>query len=191
MEDRMGKIIVEAEVSLDGVMNGPEYWGEVFKYHSDDVSDYLDKLLFTPNALLLGRMTYEIFAEVWPTRQGKDADRINSMPKFVASRTLHEPLKWNATLMKGDIVEELRKQKQSQDLLQYGVGELTRTMLEHDLVDEFILLIFPFTFAKGPRVFENFRKTSFKLTHTQTFKSGVVALHYASEKVSSGTEAHE
>ena len=123
----MRKIIVEAEISLDGVMNGPGFWEQVFKYHSEDVTDYLNELLYTPDALLLGRKTYEVFAQVWPTRLGDDADRINSMPKFVASRTLQEPLEWQATLIKGNLVDELRKLKQApgKNLLQYGVGELT------------------------------------------------------------------
>ena len=180
----MRKIIVEAEVSLDGIMNGPGYWEQVFKYHSVDVKDYLDMLLFAPDALLLGRMTYEIFAEAWPSRQGNDANRINAMPKYVASRTLQEPLEWNATLIKGDIAEQIGKlkQKPGKDLLQYGVGELTYTMLQHGLVDELRFLVFPFTFGKGPRVFENFDKTALTLIHTQTFKSGVVALHYVPER---------
>jgi dihydrofolate reductase len=103
------------------------------------------------------------------------------MPKYVASRTLQEPLEWNATLIKGDIAKEIGKLKQEpgKDLLQYGVGELTNTMLRHGLVDELRLLVFPFTFGKGPRVFENFDKTGLRLIHTQTFNTGVVALHYA------------
>lgn len=176
----MRKVIVEAEVSLDGIMNGPDFWGQVFKYHSSDVLDYLNKLLFAPDALLLGRLTYEVFAEVWPSRQGKDAERINRMPKYVASRTLQEPLAWNATLIKGDLVKEIGKLKQEpgQDLLQYGVGELTDTMLKHGLVDELRLLVFPFTFGKGPRVFENMDINTLKLLDTKTFSSGVIALHY-------------
>ena len=180
----MSKVVVEAEVSLDGVMNGLRYWEQVFKYHSDDVIDYLDKLLFAPDALLLGRMTYEVFAEAWPTRQGKDADRINSMPKYVASRTLQEPLEWNATLIKGDIAEEIGKlkQKPGKDLLQYGVGELTHTMLRHGLVDELRLLVFPFTFGEGPRIFEHMGVNTLKLLDTKTFSSGVVAHHYQVQK---------
>ena len=176
----MRKIIVEAEVSLDGIMNGPDFWGQVFKYHSHDVLDYLNNLLFAPDALLMGRMTYEVFAEVWPSREGKEADRINSMPKYVASRSLKEPLAWNATLSKGDLANEIGKLKQEpgQDLLQYGVGELTHTMLKHGLVDELRLLVFPFTFGKGPRVFENMDINTLKLLDTKTFSSGVIALHY-------------
>ncbi|MCI0710628.1 MAG: dihydrofolate reductase family protein [Chloroflexi bacterium] len=180
----MRKIIVEAEVSLDGIMNGPDFWGQVFKYHGNDVTDYLDDLLFVPDALLMGRTTYEVFAEVWPAREGKNADRINSMPKYVASRTLQEPLAWNATLLKGDVAKELAKLKQESgnDLLQYGVGELTKTMLRHGLVDEIRLLVFPFIFGEGPRVFENIDTTTMKLLETRTFSTGVVALHYQPDK---------
>ena len=176
----MRKIIVEAEVSLDGIMNGPDFFEQVFKYHSNDVSDYLNNLLFAPDALLMGRITYEVFAEVWPSREGKQADRINRMPKYVASRSLKEPLVWNATLIKGDLANEIGKLKQEpgQDLLQYGVGELTHTMLKYGLVDELRLLVFPFTFGKGPRVFENMDINTLKLLDTKTFSSGVIALHY-------------
>ena len=108
------------------------------------------------------------------------ADRINSMPKYVASRTLKEPLQWNATLINGDVAEEIRKLKQEsgKSLLQYGVGELTHTMLEAGLVDEFRLLVFPFSFGAGPRIFEHMGVNTLKLLDTKTFSSGVVALHY-------------
>jgi dihydrofolate reductase len=178
----MRKIVVEAEMSVDGVMGGDnaDFWKQVFPYHSPDIVTYLNDLLFMPDALLMGQKTYEGFAQVWPTRQGKMADRINSMPKYVASRTLKEPLQWNATLMKGDVAEEIRKLKQEsgKSLLQYGVGELTHTMLEAGLVDEFRLLVFPFSFGAGPRIFEHMGVNTLKLLDTKTFSSGVVALHY-------------
>ena len=178
----MRKIIVEAEVSIDGVMGGEnlDFWQQIFPFHSADVTEYLNDLLFMPDALLMGQKTYAGFAQVWPTRQGKMADRINSMPKYVASRTLKEPLQWNATLMKGDVAEEIRKLKQEsgKSLLQYGVGELTHTMLEAGLVDEFLLLVFPFSFGAGPRIFEHMGVNTLKLLDTKTFSSGVVALHY-------------
>ncbi|MBZ0294221.1 MAG: dihydrofolate reductase family protein [Anaerolineae bacterium] len=176
----MGKLIVEAEISLDGIMNGPEFFEQIFKYHSDDVKDYLDKLLFSADALLAGRMTYEGFAEVWPSRQGKQADYINAMPKYVASRTLTEPLAWNATLIKGDLSTAIRrlKQESSKNLVQYGVGELTESVLQHGLVDELRLLVFPFVFGKGPRVFEKMVTGNLKLLNARTFNSGVVELAY-------------
>jgi dihydrofolate reductase len=125
-------------------------------------------------------VTYEAFAQIWPTRDGKAADRINSMPKYVASRTLKEPLQWNATLLKGDVAEEIRTLKQApgQSLVQYGMGELTHTMLKHGLVDELRLLMFPFTFGEGPRIFEHMGLNTLKLVETKPFTSGVVALHY-------------
>ena len=178
----MGKVIVEAEVSLDGVMGGEmDFWKQIFQFHTPDVQEYLDNLVFIPDALLCGRVTYQGFAGVWPTRQGKIADRLNRMPKYVASRTLQEPLTWNATLIKGDVAEEIQQLKQAHDrgLLQYGVGELTQTMLNAHLVDEFRFLVFPFAFGEGPRLFEQMGVHTLKLIETKTFSSGVVALHYA------------
>jgi dihydrofolate reductase len=178
----MRRIIVEAEVSVDGAMGGEnaDFWKQVFPFHSPDVAAYLSDLLFTPDALLIGRKTYEFFATVWPTREGKDADRINNMPKYVASRTLKGPLTWNSTLIKGDVVEAVKKLKQEpgKDLLQYGVGELTHTMLQHGLVDEFRILLFPFTFGEGPRIFEHMGINTLKLLDTKTFSSGAVAHRY-------------
>ena len=178
----MRKMIVEAEISLDGGMGGENavFWEQAIPFHSTDVTGYLNDLLFMPDALLMGKKTYEFFAQVWPTRQGKEADKINSMPKYVASRTLKEPLIWNATLIKGDVAEAIRelKQEQGKDLLQYGVGELTDTMLKAGLVDEFRILVYPFTFGEGPRIFDHMGINTLKLLETRTFDSGVVALHY-------------
>jgi dihydrofolate reductase len=178
----MRKIIVEAEISLDGGMGGENlnFWKETAPFRSADVTGYLNDLLFMPDALLIGQKTYTFFAQVWPTRQGKQAERINSMPKYVASRNLKEPLQWNARLIKGDVAEEIRKLKQEpgKSLLQYGVGELTHTMLKHNLVDEFHLLVFPFTFGAGPRIFESMGVYTLKLLDTKTFSSGVMALIY-------------
>ena len=176
----MKEIIVAAEVSMDGVVNNPEMFPEIFKYHSEDVQDYLDNLLFSAEALLAGRLTYEGFAKVWPTRTGKMADYINKMPKHIASRTLKEPLSWNSTLIQGDVVEELRKLKQTgeKNLVQYGVGELTHTMLNHGLVNKFQLLVFPFTFGKGGRWFDGMDMKYFRLIECKTYRSGAVLLRY-------------
>src|SRR6185437_7000384 len=176
----MKEIIVAAEISMDGVVNNPEMFPEIFKYHTEDVQEYLDNLLYSSDALLLGRLTYEGFANVWPTRTGKMADYINKMPKHVASRTLKEPLSWNSTLIQGDVAEELRKLKQvdGRDMVQYGVGELTQTMLDHGLVDRFQLLVFPFTFGKGGRWFDGMDIKHFKLIECKTFKSGAILMQY-------------
>ena len=178
----MRKIVVEVEVSLDGVLDGQsaDFWQKIFTFHSPDVSAYLDDLLFMPDALVMGKRTYEAFAEVWPTRQGKMADKINGMPKYVASRTLKEPLEWNSTVIKGDAAEEISKLKQQPggNLLQYGVGELTQTMLQHGLVDEIRIVVFPFTWGKGAHMFEGMDINTLKLLETKTFESGAMALHY-------------
>jgi dihydrofolate reductase len=178
----MGKIVVEAEMSVDGAMGAEnmDFWKRVFQFHSQDVQAYLNDLLFMPDALLMGRKTYESFASIWPARQGKDADRINSMPKYVASRTLREPLTWNATLLEGDVAEAVRKLKEApgKGFLQYGVGELTHTLLRAGLVDEFRVLLFPFTFGEGPRIFEQMGVITLELLETKTFQSGAIALHY-------------
>lgn len=178
----MRKIIVEAEISIDGAMGGEnmDFWAQTAPFRSEDVTKYLNDLLFMPDALLLGRKTYEFFAQVWPTRQGNDAERINRMPKYVASRTLTEPLQWNATLLKGEAAEAIQRIKldSGDDLVQYGVGELTHTMLKRGLVDELRILVYPFVFGAGPRIFEGMGVQPLKLLDSRTFRSGVVALHY-------------
>ena len=128
----------------------------------------------------MGRKTYEFFAMVWPTREGKDADRIHNMQKYVASKTLKEPLTWKATLIEGDVVQAIKKLKQEpgKNLFQYGVGELTHTMLQHGIVDELRLLTYPFTFGEGPRIFEHMGIHTLKLVDNQTFSSGAVTYSY-------------
>jgi dihydrofolate reductase len=178
----MRKIIVEAEISLDGGLGGENmnFWKETAAFRSADVTEYLNDLLFMPEALVMGAKTYESFAQIWPTRQGEDADRINSMPKYVASRRLKEPLTWNAVLIKGAAAEAIQKLKQEpgKGLVQYGVGELTHTMFQAGLVDELRILVYPFTFGEGPHIFDHMGVNTLKLLETRTFSSGVVALHY-------------
>lgn len=184
-EPVMRKIIVAAEVSVDGCLgtDNVDFWRQVFQLQSKDVRGYLEHLVFTPDALLLGRKTYEAFAVIWPGRKGKDAERVNAMPKYVASRKQKGPLAWNATLIEGDVVEGIKKLKEApgESLLQYGVGELTHTMLEHHLVDEIRLLVYPFAFGEGARMFDKAGLSALKLLDTKTFSSGAVALRYQPE----------
>jgi dihydrofolate reductase len=179
----MRKIIVQTQVSLDGVQENPQLF--VFDYFSDEIMSYNKELLFQSDALLAGRVTYEGFAEVWPTRTGDEfSDRINSLPKYVASRTLKEPLTWNASLLTGDVAKEVAKLKEQpgQDILQYGIGELTHTLIKEGLVDELRFMVFPVAIGSGQRIFETFDKTPLKLLESKTFKTGVVALYYQPEK---------
>lgn len=176
----MRKLIIEAEVSIDGVVNNPNIWGEIFKYHSEDVTGYLHSLLLNADALILGRKTYDFFAQVWPERDDENAKKINSMPKYVASRNPNLPLKWNAALFPGNLAGEVQKLKQGpgNSLLQYGIGELTKTLLQNNLIDEFQLMVFPFTFGKGDRWFDIIDPCSFRLLGCKSFSSGTLLLRY-------------
>jgi dihydrofolate reductase len=176
----MRKIIVSTMMSLDGVEDDPQNWS--FDYWNDEIAKYAHDLLFASDALVMGRSTYEAFAEAWSSRAGADefADRINALPKYVASRTAKEPLTWNSTLIKGDVADAIRKLKEQpgQDILQYGCGELTYTMIEAGLVDELRFLVYPVTVGTGGRIFEKIAQTPLKLLSSQTFATGVIAQHY-------------
>jgi dihydrofolate reductase len=176
----MRKIVVSTMISMNGVEQNPQNW--TFDYANDEFLKYATDQLFASDALIMGRVTYEGFAPSWSARAGADAfaDRINSLPKYVASRTLNGPLTWNSTLLKGDAAAEIAKIKQQpgQDILQYGVGELTHTLMQHGLVDELRFLVYPVVVGGGGHVFETFDKAALKLLETKTFSTGVVVLHY-------------
>lgn len=185
----MRKVIEATFVTLDGIIDDtipstapqaqPQKWGA--PYWDDDHMNYARDLLFASDALLLGRVTYEGFAQAWPSRSGDFADRINSLPKYVASRTLEGPLKWNATLIEGDVAEEVARLKQQpgQNILKYGTGELDRTLMQHDLIDEFHFWVFPVAVGGGRRLFDGIDTTHLKLIDTTRFGSGIVVHTYA------------
>lgn len=176
----MKKMIVSTMVSLDGVKENPQHWS--FDFWSDEIAQYAYAQLFAVDALVMGRLTYESFAEAWSARAGTDefADRMNSMPKYVASHTAKEPLTWNATLIKGDAATAVAqlKQQSGQDILQYGYGALTHTLIQQGLVDELRLLVYPVVVGSGERIFDKLDKSPFKLLESRSFGSGVIALHY-------------
>jgi dihydrofolate reductase len=149
---------------------------------NDEFTAYAREQLFATDVLVMGRVTYEGFSEAWSARAGADdfADRMNSLPKYVASRTLQGPLTWNAKLIQGDVAKAVAKLKEGLGghILQYGSGELTRTLLQHGLIDEFRLLVYPVATGTGLRVFENIQQTPMKLLETKTFSTGVVVTHY-------------
>jgi dihydrofolate reductase len=165
-------------MSLDGVISAPQEWSP--PYWDDEHAQYANDLLFAADALLLGRKTYEGFVQAWPGREGGYADRINAMPKYVASRTL-EPggADWNATILEGDAAEAVAsfKAQPGENILKFGTGELDRTLVEHGLVDEFHLWLFPEVVGSGDRLFEGIT-TTLKLAHATTFASGIVVLRY-------------
>ncbi|MFI6299779.1 dihydrofolate reductase family protein [Nonomuraea sp. NPDC050790] len=171
----MRKLIESTFMTIDGVISSPEKWSA--PYWDDAYAGYASELLYGADALLLGRETYEGFAEVWPlmeSSQGEYAVRMNALPKYVASRTLKETT-WNATLIEGDVAEAVTRLKQEpgQNILKYGTGELDRTLLEHKLVDEFHFWIMPVVAGEGQRLFEGVDLTHLDFVRSTPLKSGV------------------
>jgi dihydrofolate reductase len=173
----MRKLIVSAATTLDAAFKNPQDWS--FGHMNDEVVTYATEQVLAADALIMGRDTFEVFAATWPERTGDFADRFNSFSKYVASRTLKASLAWNATLL-GNIGEDVARLKQQpgQNILQYGIGELTRTLVQLGLVDEIRLQVYPIVLGSGERIFESLPKTNFNLIETKRFSTGVVALHY-------------
>ncbi|MBK8027543.1 MAG: dihydrofolate reductase family protein [Chloroflexi bacterium] len=174
----MRKIVVSTYMTLDGVIENPMW---TFPYWSDEIAAFQTDDLFNSDTLLMGRETYESFLAAWPPRAGTDAfaDRINTMPKVVASRTM-QSAEWNSTVLQGDVAAELRKLKEQpgMNILKYGGGELLGTLLQNDLLDELHVLVYPLVLGKGARLVMDGVEGKLKLADTRTFSSGVVALLY-------------
>ena len=184
----MGKIVVTEFVSLDGVMEDPggsedfKYGGWSFEFDRGDEGNQfkLDETL-DAEALLLGRVTYEGFADAWPSREGEFADKFNQMPKYVVSSTLGDPEWSNSTVLDGDLAEAVRKLKGSHDgdIYVHGSAQLVEALLENDLVDQFNLMVFPVVLGTGKRVFGGTSdKKPLKLTDSKTVGDGVAILVY-------------
>jgi dihydrofolate reductase len=146
----MRRMINSTYVSLDGVVTNPQEW--TFAFRNDDANQFAFEQLMASDALLMGRRTYGFFSAVWPTMKDEAgfANKMNSMPKYVASRTLTETT-WNATVIQGDLAEEVDRLKQApgQDILQYGYGPVTSTLIEHGLLDELRLWLHPILVGRG------------------------------------------
>ena len=176
----MRKLIEATFVSLDGVVGSPEKWA--LPHFDDENKNYALSRLDDIDAFLLGRVTYEKFAARWPQIKGDPYfDKINGLPKFVASTTLRDTA-WNASLIQGDVAHEVSRLKRQagKNIMKYGTGHLDRILIEHNLIDEFHFSIFPVAVGSGQRLFEGFDTTRLKLKHTgtSTFKNGVVVLSY-------------
>jgi dihydrofolate reductase len=170
----MRKLIESTMMTLDGVISNPQNWS--VPYWDEDHTAYAGSLMRDADALVLGRVTYEGFAEAWPTRSGDwYTDKINSMPKYVASKTLTET-KWNASVLDGDAAEAVAKLKAEDggNLLKFGTGEFSKTLLEHKLVDEYHLWIFPVIAGGGDRLFDGLDVTHLRLLDSTTFGSGII-----------------
>ena len=184
----MGTIVISENVSLDGVIQDPAGdegfrvggWVGLIKDSPQLSKIALDEAL-SAEVLLLGRRSYEWFAARWPSRSGELADRLNSLPKYVVSSTLEAPTWNNSTVLKGDPVAEVSKLKQelNGELLVPASFQLLRTLMEHDLVDELRLKIFPVVLGAGERLFgETSDKKAMRLVDSQTVGGGVAILTY-------------
>jgi dihydrofolate reductase len=184
----MGRIIVTEFVSLDGVIEAPG-GGEDYKHGgwtfeidrgAEGNKFKLDETL-DADALLLGRVTYEGFAAAWPSRDDEFANKFNTMPKYVVSSTLDKPDWNNSTVLDGDVAEEVAKLKQQQDgdIVVHGSAKLVQALIEHDLVDEFRLMVFPVVLGSGKRLFgDTSDKKRLRLTDSKTVGDGVSILVY-------------
>jgi dihydrofolate reductase len=184
----VGRIVVTEFVSLDGVMEDPggaenfRHGGWSFEIsRGEEGGKFKLDEAFSSDALLLGRVTYEGFAEAWPSREGEFADKFNSMPKYVVSSTLEEPEWNNSTVLKGDIADEIGKLRKEQDgdIVVHGSARLAQTLLEHDLVDELRLMVFPVVLGSGKRLFgETSDKKPLRLVDSKVVGDGVAILIY-------------
>ncbi len=174
----MGRLVVTEFVSIDGVFEDPggaedyEHGGWTFEYdRGEDGNRFKVDELMEAEVQLLGRVTYEGFAEAWPSREGKFADKLNTDPKYVVSSTLTEPAWQNTTVISSDVVEGVSKLKDETEgtILVAGSGTLVRTLLAADLLDELRLMVFPTVLGRGERLFpDGIDRLKFKLAESRT-----------------------
>lgn len=198
----MAKIVLSEFLTLDGVMQAPggadedrtdgfDKGGWQLSYADEAVGKYVTDGLGNAGGLLLGRRTYDIFAGYWP-KQSADgfpiAGLMNSLPKFVVSRTLSEPLTWqNSTLINGDVPAHVRRVKSEidKDILVIGSGDLAQTLIANDLVDEYRLMVYPLVLGEGKRLFRDADATKrLRLTDSTPTGKGILLLTYAPESPS-------
>lgn len=171
----MGKAIITVQMSADASIGPSIGWfaGGEQEYAGEDEVRLAD-------ALLLGRKTYEALSAIWLTTSGEFAERVNSIPKYVASTSLAEPLEWNATLVKGDLAEEVRRLKAHHDgnLVTYGCGEFAFELVKLGLVDEVHFWVHPVVWSEESRPFHGLGHIRMNLKDTTVFRSGVVLHNY-------------
>ncbi len=186
----MGRIVISTNVSMDGVVQDPDgqedfkHGGWFGQYGGKDLEPWgeimTDEALKT-EALLLGRRTDQFFGSRWNDRTGAWADRLNSLPKYVVSSTIVEPTWANSTVLKGDVLDQVAKLKEDLDgdIVVYASYQLGQMLIEHDLVDELRLFLFPVVLGAGERLFgETTDKKPMRLVSTRTIGDGLVFLDY-------------
>ncbi|HML21947.1 MAG TPA: dihydrofolate reductase family protein [Aggregatilinea sp.] len=175
----MHKIIVSQFITLDGVLDEPDKWS--LDYWNDEIAQFKGDEMINAGGLLLGRVTYDGFAAAWPDRPAEEGgEQMNGMPKYVATTTLDRADWQNTTLLKGDIIGQIKQLKAADggDLLVYGSGTLIQTLIAHDLIDEYRLLVYPVVRGTGSHLFEDGAQTKLDLVEAKPVGSGVVALTY-------------
>jgi len=176
----MRKLKLAMYVSLDGVVEEPAWTGP---FWSDQLAEMQAEYLYSSDALVLGRVTYEGFAAAWPGMEESTGDfgkKMNSMPKFVASRTLEQG-EWNATILKGELATEVTalKDETGGDLLIYGSGDVVDELTRHGLIDEYRLMVHPVLVGSGKKLFQGLASTTeLRLADTVTTDTGVAILTY-------------
>lgn len=178
----MGRLFWQISASLDGYVAGPS--GELHftsGFIDADFERYALEMLNAIDAILLGRKTYQLFVDYWPTSTGPDADRINALPKIVFSRTLEEVDWHNARLASASVAEEIPRLKRqfSGDIALFGSAGLAATLIRLGLIDEYRIFLTPFVLGAGSRMFDDITgRIDLRLTKANTWSTGTVALHY-------------
>jgi dihydrofolate reductase len=176
----MRKLVATEYLSLDGVFEEPGEWSR--KWFNDEAGQFKFAELLASDMQLLGRLTYEGFARAWPTMEGTGefGEKMNGMPKYVVSSTLTEPTWNNTTVISGNVLEEVRRLKDSGggDILVAGSGQLVRHLMVHGLIDEYRFLVHPVVLGHGKRLFTGEEMAELQLVEARSFTSGLVLLTY-------------
>ena len=173
----MSRVIVIEFVSLDGVMQDPDgsegsrQGGWAFRYGPEAVAGDkfgLGEVLDT-GTMLLGRRTWQLFSKIWPDRDDEFSAKMNAMPKLVVSRSMERATEWqNSTVLEGDVVAAVRERKRTRDIMVTGSASVVRTLMAHDLVDEYRLIVFPIVLGAGTRLFPDGTPIDLNLVSAQT-----------------------
>ena len=176
----MGRIIVTEDVSLDGVMEDNGIWASEFERGKEGDQFKLDET-HDAEVLLMGRVTYQLFASAWPSEEGELADKLNGMPKYVVSSTLKEATWNNSRILRGDVVENVShlRQEIGGNIVVHGSARLMQTLIEHDLIDELRLMVYPVVLGTGKRLFgDRSDKKRLRLADSKTVGDGIAILIY-------------
>jgi dihydrofolate reductase len=177
----MRDLVVTTFLSLDGVMEAPAW---TVPYWNDDIAKFKGDETSASDALLLGRVTYQGFAAAWPESKDEGAAYFNSVRKYVVSTTLDRAEWNNSVLIKDNIVEAIArlKQQEGKDIAVHGSATLVQTLMKHDLVDRYRLLVYPVVLGKGTRLFQDGTTATLRLVSAQSLSSGVAALLYEPDR---------